>query len=81
MVEDIESPSPRRFDREPVPSGDVLDDHEQLVALRVPEEGDIEVVVSAVCQLGHLDLSSFSFGDETRMRRTVQTGHVGPPKR
>src|SRR5262245_42686671 len=69
VAEDLECPRARGRDREAIARAQILDDDEQLVAARVPEEGDVEVVVPAVRQLGHLDPSFVALDRGSRMRR------------
>ena len=53
MTEHVESALARGGHREAVAGLDVLDEDEQLVAIDIPEERYVNVVVPSMCQLGH----------------------------
>src|SRR3954451_8561286 len=54
VVVDVEGALTRGRQREAVAGADVLDRDDEVIALAVPEQRDVDAFVVAVCQLGHL---------------------------
>jgi len=72
MVEHVESALARGGHGKAVTGADVLDDDEELVAVDVPEERHVNVVVPSMCQLGHEEsISSWGCSDSRAARRLV----------